>query len=467
LTQDSKLVHKKKGVAAVQEKAVELTTKQRLGQFKSDREKDVLSGALSIAEHTRRICGVASQMPWKVGFSKDVWSYKKQDRYKKNIEDAIEEKMNAMYETKFRAFMDNFSQGRQLAELEQVTQTPPPPPPLSSIGSIAALHTWYLVDDITGDTSCRLHIPLGRVGNKTKEVAIGVAMPGRVFHNNPIPAEYAKVLVNEITNKAYIDYPLDHVTPERVKELEEAVNEFILWNQHEIVLDGPATLKDREASLLMSQKDKEASPLTKSHPPVQRFNETSLPLSPKEKEASPLPETNPPPEQDLPRPSPYKRIDQDLGLYEPITRSDPTEKFFEVIKKQKMSTMSAPTQHSKSYLTASEIGSYEEDGEFYDWEKLELRPNDLIFMKDDVPENFEFGKPFLTSAELSRRHFPFRRLHNWYMTVSSLGVTNITFQIPGNAFYSGARIGSIEWEDLWLVFHQKWLDLNLLVVWCL
>jgi hypothetical protein len=33
LTQDGKLVHKKKGVAAVQEKAVELTTKQRLGNL--------------------------------------------------------------------------------------------------------------------------------------------------------------------------------------------------------------------------------------------------------------------------------------------------------------------------------------------------------------------------------------------------------------------------------------------------
>jgi hypothetical protein len=53
-------------------------------------------------------------------------------------------------------------------------------------------------------------------------------------------------------------------------------------------------------------------------------------------------------------------------------------------------------------LTASEIGSYEEDGEFYDREKLGLRPNDPIFMKDDVPEKFEFGKPFLTSAEFSR-----------------------------------------------------------------
>jgi hypothetical protein len=62
------------------------------------------------------------------------------------------------------------------------------------------------------------------------------------------------------------------VKAEGVKELGEAINEFILWNRREIVLDGPAM-----------PKDKEASPLTKSPPPVPRFNETSLPLSPKKK----------------------------------------------------------------------------------------------------------------------------------------------------------------------------------------
>jgi hypothetical protein len=50
------------------------------------------------------------------------------------------------------------------------------------------------------------------------------------------------------------------------------------------------------------------------------------------------------------------------------------------------------------------------------------------------------------------------------MTASSLDVTNITFKIPGNAFYSGARIGLIDFEDLWFMFHQKWLNMNLLVV---
>jgi hypothetical protein len=165
LTQDGKLVHKKKGVAAVQEKAVKLTIKKRLGLFKSDRENDILNGALGSTEHTRRICVITSQMPWKIGFPNDAWNDKKRDRYKRNLEDVIEEKMNTMFEAKFRSYMQNLSQERQL-ELQQVNQNQSLPPHLSSIGSTTALCTWYPVDDIIGNTPCRLHIPLGRVGNK-------------------------------------------------------------------------------------------------------------------------------------------------------------------------------------------------------------------------------------------------------------------------------------------------------------
>jgi hypothetical protein len=68
---------------------------------------------------------------------------------------------------------------------------------------------------ILGDKPLVFEVVLShKVGNKTKEFAICVAMPGCVFHNNPIPTEYAKVLIREITNMGYINYPLDHVTPE-------------------------------------------------------------------------------------------------------------------------------------------------------------------------------------------------------------------------------------------------------------
>jgi hypothetical protein len=208
----------------------------------------------------------------------------------RNLEDAIEEKMNSMFETKFRSYMQSLTQERPL-ELQQITQNLLPLPHLSSIGSTAAVPTWYPIDDIMGDTPCHLHIPLGRVGNKTKEIAIGVSMQGCVFHNNHIPAEYAKVLVCEITDMACIDYPLNNMTPEGIKELGEAVNQLILWNQREIVLAGP-TMPQNQLMSPLSQtatpKDNEA-PLPMSSPPVPKFKEASLLASPKEKEASTLP----------------------------------------------------------------------------------------------------------------------------------------------------------------------------------
>jgi hypothetical protein len=139
-----------------------------------------------------------------------------------------------LFENRFMAFIQNLSQQEGSPPLHLLA---PQAANLSSIGSTTGLGTWYLMDDIIVDTPCRLHIPLNRVGNKTKEVAIGVVMPRRVFHNNPITTEYAKVLVREITDMGYTDYPLDHATPEGVKELGQAINQFILWNRREIFLD--------------------------------------------------------------------------------------------------------------------------------------------------------------------------------------------------------------------------------------
>jgi HJR/Mrr/RecB family endonuclease len=49
----------------------------------------------------------------KLVFPNDAWSYKKRDRYKRNLEVAIEEKMNTKFETKFRTYTHNLGQERQ------------------------------------------------------------------------------------------------------------------------------------------------------------------------------------------------------------------------------------------------------------------------------------------------------------------------------------------------------------------
>jgi hypothetical protein len=177
----------------------------------------------------------------------------------------------------------------------------------------------------------------------------------------------------------------------------------------------PSSPKDREASQQPlpsspTPKDKEALQLPSTH------TETE---APKDKEASPvlvmpLPPsrtTNPPPS------SPYDTIHEDLALYKTMTHSDPTDQFFVTMKNLKSpsgtsSAMFGPAQHAETYMRAYEIESYEESGEVYNQDKLLVRPHDLIFMKEHVPEKFVFGKPFFTSALLFIRRFPLRRLYN-------------------------------------------------------
>jgi hypothetical protein len=130
-------------------------------------------------------------MPWKHGSLIDSTSYEKRDRYKKTLKEKIEEKVNTLFENRFMAFIQNLSQQHGSPPLHLLA---PQAANLSSMGSMTGLGTWYPVDDITIDMPCHLHIPLGRVKNKRKEVATGVTMPGHVLHNNPISIEYAKVL---------------------------------------------------------------------------------------------------------------------------------------------------------------------------------------------------------------------------------------------------------------------------------
>jgi hypothetical protein len=110
LTEDDTLVYKKKEVAAVQQKALQVAAKQRLCLFQSNRENDQLKEALGNPEHTGCICGIGFQMPWKQGFLKDSTSYKKRNMYKKSLEEKIEDKVNMLFENRFMSFIQNLSQ---------------------------------------------------------------------------------------------------------------------------------------------------------------------------------------------------------------------------------------------------------------------------------------------------------------------------------------------------------------------
>jgi hypothetical protein len=112
-----------------------------------------------------------------------------------------------------------------------------------------------------------------------------------------------------------------------------------------------------------------------------------------------------------PSSSPYDTIHDDLSLYKIKTRSDPSYQFFMVMKNLKSppgtgSSMAGLAQHAETYMKSCKIESYEEDGKFYNRDKLLVRPHDPIFMKKHVLEKFVFDKSFLMSAQLFKRPFP-------------------------------------------------------------
>uniref|UniRef100_A0A0A9BU96 Uncharacterized protein n=1 Tax=Arundo donax TaxID=35708 RepID=A0A0A9BU96_ARUDO len=69
----------------------------------------------------------------------------------------------------------------------------------------------------------------------TKEITKGIAYPGCVFHYQPILDDYARVQMSWIDSN-YAPLELYHSTLEGIEVLGEAVNQFILCNEREIIL---------------------------------------------------------------------------------------------------------------------------------------------------------------------------------------------------------------------------------------
>jgi hypothetical protein len=205
----------------------QIIEKEKTGEFVTRREHDELTAALGNAEHSGRVRGQSSRTSWKVGFPKESKSYKKRDAYKAKLREEVTEQITQQFYSLAaqhpQAFPNLVPPGS-----EQTVQIP------SSVGSVET--TTFPVDLITGPTPCSLVISIGRAG-KTKEVASGLAILGRQFHNNPIPEDYARVQVARV-NDDQISLELDIPTPEGIELLGGAVNQFNLWHRRDIILTG-------------------------------------------------------------------------------------------------------------------------------------------------------------------------------------------------------------------------------------
>lgn len=211
------VVFKDPKLQQVANKMKEIVTQQKDGIFVPDREVDQLSVALGTSEHGGRVRGVSSKASWKDGFKEDAASYKKRDRYK---EELVASCRAATLQECIRFFNRN-------PELQQRVDRMQDAFPMPDVPS-------YPVDDIKEDTPCRLLIPVRRTG-KTIQVATGRAMPGRRFHCQDIPDDYAKVEVRTV-NEDHRMYEIDFPTPEDIVYLGDAVDQIILWHKKDIQL---------------------------------------------------------------------------------------------------------------------------------------------------------------------------------------------------------------------------------------
>ena len=82
---------------------LQLAELQRKGQFKANREKDVLNTIIGSKEHGGHVRGMSSKLSIKDGFEKDRARYRSHNHYKEEINVVAENAMHAKFKDLFIA----------------------------------------------------------------------------------------------------------------------------------------------------------------------------------------------------------------------------------------------------------------------------------------------------------------------------------------------------------------------------
>uniref|UniRef100_I1QGZ5 Ubiquitin-like protease family profile domain-containing protein n=1 Tax=Oryza glaberrima TaxID=4538 RepID=I1QGZ5_ORYGL len=87
---------------------------------------------------------------------------------------------------------------------------------------------------------------------------------------------------------------------------------------------------------------------------------------------------------------------------------------------------------------------------------------------DEVPKEYEYGKPFLPFNLMCELPWPMRLMHEWYLTASELGLGMITVHVSEDAFKDGPNANfAFTFKDLHAFFKMDKMDINLVGTWCL
>jgi hypothetical protein len=70
-----------------------------------------------------------------------------------------------------------------------------------------------------------------------------------------------------------------------------------------------------------------------------------------------------------------------------------------------------------------------------------------------MPNTYVSGRPLLTWDKLKKVLAGIKRLHDWYMRASAIGIDTISMSMPPTAFVSGHQMAVVALEDIWLMMN--------------
>ncbi|KAG2555492.1 hypothetical protein PVAP13_8NG031164 [Panicum virgatum] len=209
---DGKMVFPEPQTAEAVEKIQEVVRKEVSGEFTPNREVDELSVGLGNKEHRGRVRGISSKMSWLVGWPEAQGRYKKHYGYKDRLKEVVRQEVEE-YFNRQRAG-DQIQAGELPSQpgvmvMQQDCREGLLPDPRRT-SQEPTTGTQYPVDDLDEPTPCDLHMPAGRAGNTTIQVAEGMVYPGNIIHNTPIPEHYIRVSISRVLEghgMMELDYP--------------------------------------------------------------------------------------------------------------------------------------------------------------------------------------------------------------------------------------------------------------------
>jgi hypothetical protein len=315
----------------------------------------------------------------------------------------------------------------------------------------------YPVDDITRPVTCTLVIRYGINNNRTKKVGTCITILGRKFHGSDIPDDYCRVEVTMVV-QGFEDDMLDIPGPEGIETLGQAIKNFILWPQRDVELVDPPTPSSSHPQ--PSPPPQTLVPLHPSSPP-QSSHVASHPLSnpPSPPQASTF--RTPPPS-----PQPSRDSRQSKKSKFPLPKLVST---FE--KKKSKATTAGTTRFLKGIgrdLTSRtvDLAEHEESAEKAKAMAAKIKIPTKADYKN-VPKHYVPARPLLTLEKLRKVPAGIKRLHDWYMCASSVGIDAISVHIPDHAFIGSDQKAFLAFKDMWLMMNLQKLDVQLVTLFAL